>query len=126
MYKINEDFDFFNWNDFQNMALLMENKFWLIANRPDAMTVEDYVFILNDADISEVWRSEYKSENKAGILKAQPTRKINLGPGFDDIIVIQLMLISIPRGEKEFGGVTTLGQPTTYMTVWSLEIGTSY
>ena len=70
MYKINEDFDFFNWNDFQNMALLLENKFWLIANRPDAMTVEDYVFILNDADISEVWRSEYKSENKAGILKA--------------------------------------------------------
>lgn len=36
------------------------------------------------------------------------------------------MLISIPRGEKEFGGVTTLGQPTTYMTVWSSAIGDSY
>ena len=36
------------------------------------------------------------------------------------------MLISIPRGEKEFGGVTTLGQSTTYMTVWSSTIGDSY
>ena len=104
----------------------MENKLWLITNRPDSMTVEDYVFMLNDATVGEVWRSEFKSENKAGILKAQPTRKLNLGPGYDSNNVIQLMLVSIPRGEKEFGGVTTLGQPTTYMTVWSMEIGTTY
>ena len=70
MYKINEDFDFFNWNDFQNQILLQENKLWLIANRPDSMTVQDYVFILSDATITEVWRSEFKSENKEGILKA--------------------------------------------------------
>ena len=34
------------------------------------MTVEDYVFMLNDATVGDVWRSEFKSENKAGILKA--------------------------------------------------------
>lgn len=77
MYKINEDFDFFHWNDFQKMALLMQDKLFLITNSPDQMTVTDYAFMLNDADIGKVYKSEYKSENKAGILKAQPTRKLN-------------------------------------------------
>ena len=70
MYKINEDIDYFNTNEFQKMALLQQNKLFLIANNPDQMTVTDYAFMLNDAEIGNVYKSEYKSENKAGILKA--------------------------------------------------------
>ena len=70
MYKINEDIDYFHTNDFQQMALLQQNKLFLIANNPDQMTVTDYVFMLNDDIIGNVYKSEYKSENKAGILKA--------------------------------------------------------
>lgn len=125
MYKINEDIDYFHTDDFQKMVLLQQNKLFLIANNPDQMTVTDYAFMLNDDIIGNVYKSEYKSENKAGILKAQPTRKLNMGTGYDANNIIQLMTISIPRGEKEFGGPVTLGQPTTYQTVWSTKIGTS-
>lgn len=125
MYKINEEFDYFNWNDFQKMALLLKDKLLLIANNPDAMTVYDYAFMLQDDKIGNVYKDEFKSENKAGILKASPTRKLNQGIGYDKNNIIQLMTISIPRGEKEFGGPVTLGQPTTYMTIWSTKIGTS-
>ena len=70
MYKINEDFDFFNWDDFQRMALLSENKLSIIANSPDGMTVDDYYLMLTDDQIGSAYHVEFKSENKAGILKA--------------------------------------------------------
>ena len=34
------------------------------------MTVYDYAFMLNDDIIGNVYKDEFKSENKAGILKA--------------------------------------------------------
>ena len=89
------------------------------------MTVYDYAFMLNDDIIGNVYKDEFKSENKAGILKAQPTRKLNQGIGYDKNNIIQLMTLSIPRGEKEFGGPVTLGQPTTYMSIFSVKLGTS-
>ena len=70
MYKINEEFDYFNWNDFTKMTILLQDKLFLIANDPDAMTVYDYVFMLSDDKIGNAYKDEYKSENKAGILKA--------------------------------------------------------
>ena len=74
MYKINEQFDYFNWDDFQNLALLQEDKLFLVANRPDAMTVSNYYFMLNDGEITTAWNETTKSENEEGILRASPTR----------------------------------------------------
>lgn len=73
------------------------------------MTVTDYFFMLNDATITNAYNQTYKTENEEGILKASPTRTLNQGFGWDENNIIQLMTISIPRGEKEFGGVVTLG-----------------
>lgn len=86
------------------------------------MTVTDYYFILNDEIIGDVYKDEFTSENEAGILKGSPTRKLDQGIGYDADNVIQTAVVTIPRGEKEFGGVTTLGQPTTYMAIFSREL----
>lgn len=77
MYKINQDFDYFAWDEFQKMALLTSNKLLLTSNSPDEMTVTDYFFMLNDATITNAYNETYKTENEEGILKASPTRKLN-------------------------------------------------
>ena len=89
------------------------------------MTVSNYYFMLDDGDIGTAYNETTKSENEAGILKAKPTRTLTQGFGYDDNNIIQLKTVSIPRGEKEFGGPVTLGQATTYQVITSRKIGTS-
>lgn len=50
------------------MAILQSDKLFIFANSPDAMTIGNYYFMLNDAQIGNAYKEEYKSENEAGIL----------------------------------------------------------
>lgn len=69
--------------------------------------------------LKTVYSDITNTANKANIHLGVPTRKYAQGYGYDKSQIIQLATITVPRGEKELGGVVTLGEPTTYQVIVS-------
>ena len=75
----------------------------------------DYFFILENLNITAVY-SDVLSKSSS---TRSPNMKTRQAFGYDSNNVIQLATMTLRRGEKELGGVVTLGEPTTYATVIS-------
>jgi len=97
----------------------------LVVNNPDGLKVRDYYFMLDDVSIYAVYSEEMNTANSANVLFGKPTRKTFSAEGWDSTNAIQLATITRARGEKELGGVVTLGNPATYAVVISKTFASS-
>ena len=77
---------------------------------------------MNGSEVDSVYSDVLNTANEANIHLGIPTRKHTQGFGYDSNHIVQLATITVPRGEKELGGNTTLGQPQTYQAVISRSI----
>ena len=122
-YTLNDAYDPDTYEDFQNLTLMQNNRFHFVTNSPNKLESIDYFFSLtSEAKVTSIHTDVLNTANDENILFGIPTRKYMQGFGYDEDHVIQLATITIPRGDKELGGVVTLGQPQTYQVVVSRSI----
>ena len=121
-YILNEPFDEEVYDTFGHLSLFQNDRFHFINNNPSKLQSTDYFFTLSGKDVLSVYTDVLNTANEANIHLGVPTRKYAQGFGYDSSHVIQLATITIPRGEKELGGNTTLGQPQTYQAIISRSI----
>lgn len=120
-HTIKEKFETASIDDFSKISLWYKDTFHTIVNNPNKLQSTDFFFELNTDTraLKTVFSDITNTANKANIHLGVPTRKYAQGYGYDDSHIIQLATITIPRGEKELGGVVTLGEPTTYQVIVS-------
>jgi len=120
-HTINEKFETASIDDFAKLSLWYKDTFHTIVNNPNKLQSTDFFFALDSSTraLKTVYSDITNTANKANIHLGVPTRKYAQGYGYDDSQIIQLATITIPRGEKELGGVVTLGEPTTYQVIVS-------
>lgn len=64
--------------------MLSNNRLHLIHNSPDQQTTTDYfVTLANFYEVNSVYKYETKTSNAANILVGMPTRKYEVGQGYD-------------------------------------------
>ena len=116
---MNEPFEKAAITSFSKVSLWYKNTFTTIINNPSRLQSTDYFIHLNKEDnsLNRVYTDVLNTANKANIHLGTPTRKYAAGYGYDDAQIIQLATITVPRGEKELGGVVTLGEPRTYQVI---------
>jgi hypothetical protein len=90
---------------------MQDGRFHMVSNQSSKLQVTDYFFVLDSAgEVAGIYSDVLNTANDAEVHLGIPTRKYAQGFGFDSDHIIQLATITIPRGDKEIGGQTTLGE----------------
>lgn len=84
VYTLNQEVDLFAVDPQQTIAILNQSRLHLIHNDPDQLTTTDYfVLLTNGNEVNSVYKYETRTSNAADILQGTPTRKYEIGQGYD-------------------------------------------
>lgn len=93
----------------------------MVSNDKDGLSSTDMFFILNtEGEIDSIYSESFTSSSGAAV--SAPSMKRKQGFGYDSNNVIQVGSLTLSRGDKELGGVVTLGQSTNYEVIVSRSI----